>query len=171
MTRDYDFDRIYKNFIIIKGDDFYCIDPDEALNFIYWSDDVVYNIFKSKVDNRNLINFSLNAHALNNGHTSVSGAIMGLPEYQFLHHHFNTVYLGEITESEFKKIGKAITESNLLKKYFMVIPFMKNYYSTGTINSGPGPSGSDYKYCLYLTIENKQDLINLTTYSRLVKHV
>lgn len=168
VTRNYDFERIYRNFFTILHKDFHLLDPDEATNFIYWSDDILYNIWGTKADNRNLMNFCFSAYQ----HSALIPNVcvsLSVPEFQLTNSMPNTAYLGEITCSDYKRIGKEISESKLLQKYFFVHSFLKNMYINNRIDSGNSPSESDYKYCIYITIESQKDLEILTTLSRMLK--
>lgn len=167
ITRNYDFERIYRNFFTILHKDFYLLDPDEATNFIYWSDDILYNIWGTKADNRDLMNFCFSAYQ----HSALTPNVcvsLSVPEFQLTNSMPNTAYLGEITYSDYKRIGKEISESKLLQKYFFVHSFLKKTYISNTVDASC-PSEYDYKYCIYVTIESQKDLENLTMYSRLVK--
>lgn len=165
MKTDYNFYSLYKTAFAMSNRDYDLINPEDITNLVYWSDDILYNIFKIKALNRDVLNFIYSAYSNNN---SISPSLYIAELHNVIALPRKVLYLGEITKESTNIVSEELKNSKVLQKYFYIHSFLKNYYINNTLSPGLGPSDDDYKYCIYFIFEDKKDLEILTTYSRLV---
>ncbi len=166
MKTNYNFDNLYKTAFAMSNKDYDLINPEDITNLVYWSDDILYNIFKIKAHNRDVLNFIYSTYYSTNNSTSSPLYIAEL--YNVIALPRKVLYLGEITKESSNIVSEELKNSKVLQKYFCIHSFLKNYYINNTLSSGLGSSNDDFKYCIYFIFKDEKDLEILTTYSRLV---